>query len=58
VAVLAVGRNNRIIGRERLDCADGNRLLADAQMKEASDFRCTVKFRTFLLEASNAHHLT
>ena len=37
MAVLAIGRDDRVLGLERLHRADRDRLLADVEVQEAAD---------------------
>ena len=57
VAVLAVGGHDSVAGRQGADHADGDGLLADAQMQETPDLRRAVELSALLLEAPDAHHL-
>ena len=57
VAMLAVGRDDRVVGLQRLHRADGDRLLADVEMQEAADLGGAVQLGAFLFEAADAHHL-
>jgi len=56
MAVLAICRDHSVGRRERLHCADRDRLFADIEMQKAADLFLLIKFGTFLFEAANAHH--
>ena len=55
--MLAVGRDDRVIGRERLHRPDRDRLLADVQVEEAPDLAGAVELRRLLLEMADEQHL-
>ena len=57
VPVLAVGRDDRVLRRERLHRADRDRLLADVQVHEPADLRRAVELHTLLLEPADPQHL-
>ena len=57
VAVLAIGRDDGVVRRERLHHADGHGFLADVEVQEAADLLRGVKLDAFLLEAPDAQHL-
>ncbi len=57
MAVLPVGGDHGVIGREGLHHADGARLLADAEVEEAADRRLAVELDAALLEATDPQHL-
>jgi hypothetical protein len=57
VAVLTVGGDDGVFGRQRLHHPDRDRFLAVLQMQEAADLRGTVEFGAFALKPSNANHL-
>ncbi len=57
LAVLAVGRDDGVIGAERFHHADRHRLLAVIQMQKAEDLLRLVQLDAFRLEMPDADHL-
>src|SRR6185437_12887327 len=57
VAVLAVGGDDVVIGRERLVHPDCHCFLADIDVHETADFPGAVHLDAFFLEAPDEHHL-
>jgi hypothetical protein len=57
MAVLAIGGDDGVLGRDRLDHADRVGLLADIEMQEAADLAGRIELGARLLEASDARHL-
>jgi hypothetical protein len=57
VAVLAVRRDDVVLGLERGDRANAHRLLADDQVEEAADLARRVRLGGRLLEAPDREHL-
>ena len=56
-AVVAVGGDDVVVGRERRASADGDRLLADVKVEESADFALRVGARALFFEAANEEHL-
>jgi hypothetical protein len=56
VAVLAIGRDDVVPVGQRVDRADGDRLLAGIEMTEAGNFAAAVHLGGFLLEAADEGH--
>ena len=54
--MLAVGRDDRVLGAERRHHPGGDRLLADVQVQEAADLRGAVELGARLLEAADQQH--
>src|SRR5438132_3079805 len=57
MAVIAVGRENVVIGPQRVHGAHGHSLFSDAEVAEPADLAERVHLRGPLLEASNQEHL-
>jgi hypothetical protein len=57
VAVLAISRDDRVLGRERLHRAGRHRLFADVKVQKAVNLAEAVQLSAFLLEAPDAQHL-
>src|SRR5689334_604043 len=53
VAVVAIGRDDRIVRSEGPHGADGHRFFADIEVQEATNLASAVEPRAFLLEAAN-----
>ena len=56
-AVVAVGRDHVVVGLERGERADGDRLLPDVEVQEAADLALGVAARALLLDAADEEHL-
>ena len=56
-AVVAVGRDDVVLGLEGGDGADGDRLLPDVEVEEAADLALRVGLRRRLLHAPDGQHL-
>ena len=57
MAVFAVGRDDRIVGVQRVDDAGRDGFLADIEVQEAADLLQPVELRAGLLETADAQHL-
>ena len=57
LAVLAIGRDDGVLGRKRLHDADRNRLLAIIEVQKAEDLLRLVQLDAFRLEMPDADHL-
>ena len=58
VAVIAVGRDDRIAFRDRADCPDRERLLPDVDVQEPADLLVLVGLHRPDLELANEQHVT
>ena len=57
VSVLAVGRDDRVVGLQRRHHPGGHRLLADVHVQEAADRPGAVQLHAALLEAAHEQHV-
>jgi hypothetical protein len=55
--VVAVRRNDQIVGTQSHNCPNADSFLTDIQMAEPADFTDAVNFGTFLLKHSAQNHL-
>ena len=58
MGVAAVCRDVVVILAAQREGADGDRFLANVEMKEAADFSALIVLQADLLEAANANHLS
>src|SRR5208283_4243048 len=56
LAVLAIGGDDSVFGRQRLHDADGHRLFAIVKMQKAENFLGLIELHAFGLEAPDAEH--
>ncbi len=57
MAVLSVGRDDRVASVQGTHRADGDRFLADVEMEKAADLLLLVELAGFLLQAADSDHL-
>jgi hypothetical protein len=57
MTVLAIRGDDRIVRGERVDGANGDRLLTDVQVQEAADLELAIEIGAPFLEAPDAHHV-